>query len=424
MASTDYEAMLQDVANHMSRSELLRQLSIRSSSTSGSSKRGSTRVTKQTSASNSPNYVQRRRTTGNHTARSCPRTSQESPHQLREQRLREYYSSKQAIDFSRPMSWHPGLENLQVPNYSIPTSEPALGNTITHLENLAVSQNPDSSVQHSIPNAFAMGYGYPMSVPSATYQTLPEQSQAYSSLDCNPEPECDSYPIYSVSDQAQYPSMSQASMYNTCATADYQNPQPWSQQTSLYASNPQIPPPMASYSSANVPTNTNRKNKTSSAPPLISRRKSKELVGMGLYDDRGCDFMSNLNSAATDNLNRDSVGKGLKLEETWQPPNEDDEVEDGADDEDDGYSTEEAEEVDDAPANAIMQPPPATEAQPAVYPPTYADMSNQSFFFNDDEEINNEDQYANYLAYGHALPAAQPKPQPQMNPGMQNYLWF
>ena len=415
MASTEYDAMLQDVANHMSRSELLRGLSNHSSNTSGSSKRGSMRITKQASVSNSPNHVQRRRTTGNQSTRSCPRNSQETPHRTREQSLRNYYSSKQNMDFSRPMSWHPDSDPLQTQGQQMPTSEPALGTTIANLENLAVTGTPASSVQQTIQDAFAMGYGYPMSADTMMYETSLAQPRGYGMFDSNSNSEHDPHPIYSVSDQAQDPYISQAPTYNVYSTTGYQPAHQWPQNTFRYDSNSENPQLLQHNPPGNVFTKSARKVKATSVPQL-ARRKSKELVGMGLYDDRGSDFISSLNSAVGENANRDSVGKGLKLEETWQPPIEDEQDED----EDEGYSTDEAEEAEEIPPPAIMTSSPA-EPQTALYPKTYGDMSNQSFFFNDDEEYANGDP-GNYFAYCQALPTAQPKA--QLNPGMENYLWF
>jgi len=412
MSPTDYDAMLQDVANHMSRSELLRQLSTHSSSTSGSSKRGSARITKQTSASNSPNYVQRRRTTANHTTRSYPRTSQQNAYQTREQRVLNCYNSKQPMSSSRPMSWHPGSDTFVAPGSQICTSEPALGNAIADMENLAVSGTPASSVEQSIQNAFAMGYGYPTSTPNTMYDTSPVDMQGCGMFGVGPEAACDSYPIYSVSDQVQYPYIPPTEPYmypNSC----YQTAQQWPQNSSNYPMGSQMPQAMSEYAPARVPVNSARKAKTNSAPQL-SRKKSKELVGMGLYDDRGSTFMSGLNSVVSEESNRDSMGKGLKLEETWQPPNDDEEEED-----DDGYSTEEAEEVEEVPPPVMASAP--AEAQSAFYP-AYRDMSNQSFFFNDDEDYTNEDHYGNYLAYGKAMPEFRPKP--QFNNQMENHVWF
>ncbi|KAF2745011.1 hypothetical protein M011DRAFT_495996 [Sporormia fimetaria CBS 119925] len=91
----------------------------------------------------------------------------------------------------------------------------------------------------------------------------------------------------------------------------------------------------------------------------------KELVGMGLYDSP---------EPATSG-NHVGTGKGLKLEETWQPPEED----------------EDDEEADDASSEdgSIDELPAAKEAphlvMPAVKPQISPNMDGQSFFFDDDE---------------------------------------
>ena len=317
------------------------------------------------------------------------------------------------------MSWHPGSDTTQTPAAQMPRSEPALGNTIADLENLAVSGTPTSSVQQSTQNAFAMGYSCPMGAQNTTYETPPAKVQSYGEPANSPGSKYDFYPTYSVSDKYQYPLVPQAAPYGMYPTTDYKLAPQWPSGITHYSMNPQIPQPMQEYPPAHVSTNNSRKTKAISAPQL-SRRKSKELVGMGLYDDRGNNFMSCVGSAGSENSPRDSVGKGLKLEETWQPPDEDqEEEEEEEDEEDEGYSSEEADEVKDVQPPLVASYP--SEAQ-TTYFPTYRDMSNQSFFFNDDDEYTNEDQYANYFAYAQAMPEAQPKP--QMNPGMENYLWF
>ena len=405
--------MLQDVANQMSRTELLRRLSTHSSSTSCSSKRGSTRITKPPSASNSPNYVQRRRTTANHASRTGVRSSQEYSYQTREQRLRNYYNSKQPMPYPRPMSWHPGSDAFYSPSSQVPTSEPSLGHTIANLENLAVSGTPTSSVQQSIQNAFAMGYGYPISAPIPMYGASLGETQSCRMVDPISEPVCDSYPTYSVSDQTQNPYIPQPPMYDAYTNPSYQPSQQWSQNASYFSMDSQASKAMQEYRPTQPSTSTVRKAKAASAPQL-ARRKSKELVGMGLYDDRASGFMSGLNSAVSEDSSRDSMGRGLKLEETWQPPDDDD-----AEEDDEGYSTEEVEEEEEAPPPVMASAP--AEAQTTLYP-TYADMSDQSFFFNDDDEYVGDDHYARYIAYSQTLPENQPKP--QMNPGMENYLWL
>ena len=120
-------------------------------------------------------------------------------------------------------------------------------------------------------------------------------------------------------------------------------------------------------------------NKTVSVP---SYGGSEELVGIGLYDDKEQGHMVATNESYGDHKSPSQRGKELKLEESWQPP----ESQDNDDD-----SSEEAEEV-----NTIE--PPAKEVQSTVYAP-YSDLSNQSFFFGDEEAAYMGDQgYTDYMA--------------------------
>ncbi|KAG6989761.1 hypothetical protein G7Y79_00065g094720 [Physcia stellaris] len=142
-------------------------------------------------------------------------------------------------------------------------------------------------------------------------------------------------------------------------------------------------------------------------PPKIATKKSRELVGMGLYDDKNGSMDSPVDAmgAQSRNIytdpNRSSMGKGLKLEETWQPPGS------GSTEEAEDYSSDEAEE--DLPVA-----PPSQQTQPQVFS-DYKDLSNQSFFFESD------DQYSNYLAMEQAMQFCKPK---APDPSSGNFLWL
>jgi hypothetical protein len=94
----------------------------------------------------------------------------------------------------------------------------------------------------------------------------------------------------------------------------------------------------------------------------------EELVGMGLYDSP--EPFSTLNSSCL----AGSTGKGLKLEETWQPPEQDEDA-----------------EADDASSDegSIEEPPAAAPAPqlalPNTKPQLSTNMEGQSFFFEEDE---------------------------------------
>jgi len=118
--------------------------------------------------------------------------------------------------------------------------------------------------------------------------------------------------------------------------------------------------------------------------PQLPRSNSKELVGMGLYDhpDRQGSSLNTLSGGllgrcATD-PHRESMGKGLKLEETWEPPEEDGSSDGGEEEEnvEDAPYSDDEEELS-SPTNV------AANQMQESYPQQFPDMSDQSFFFDD-----------------------------------------
>lgn len=95
----------------------------------------------------------------------------------------------------------------------------------------------------------------------------------------------------------------------------------------------------------------------------------RELVGMGLYDMP--ESLSGWSAV-------ESTGKGLKLEETWQPPEvEEDDAEDDASSDDGSVADPQAmEEVSDQKSQLTMVKP--------------ANLEGQSFFFDEDENYTKE----------------------------------
>ena len=311
------------------------------------------------------------------------------------------------------MSWHPGSDMISTPATQLGTSEPALGNTIAAIQNLAVSTQPASSAQQSIENAFAMGYGVPITKPVTTYEQSPAGLADYEAAPesiYGPESSYNSEPMYNpysynLYQQYQNSYMPQSAMQDTYPAANYQLPQ-WPEAQPCFANDFQGPQTSADvcHWSSNPVQKVNVK-----AAPQASKRANKVLSGIGLYDDKVPDFIS----SASSDPNRDSMGQGLKLEETWQPPKDDDENDEDVDEDEGSYSTDEAEEIEEDPPVIASAP---QHAQTAFYP-TYGDLSNQSFFFSNDEDpYTGEDQYANYLAFNQAQSKAQ-------DPATGNFLW-
>lgn len=104
----------------------------------------------------------------------------------------------------------------------------------------------------------------------------------------------------------------------------------------------------------------------------------EKLVALGLYDAP--------EPSLTWGAPTEATGKGLKLEETWQPPM-DDEDEEGEEDEDDASSEASVEEPSPPfpPANLRSQHIPVH-----VKSQTPGSMEGQSFFFDEDETVSKE----------------------------------
>ncbi|KAJ4335732.1 hypothetical protein N0V95_008815 [Ascochyta clinopodiicola] len=107
----------------------------------------------------------------------------------------------------------------------------------------------------------------------------------------------------------------------------------------------------------------------------------KELVGMGLYDTP--DPTTAWGGPA------EATGQGLKLEETWQPPEDDENEGDDEDDEDDASSEGSIEEPS-PPLPAVTQQSQHLQLPVHVKAQTPGSMEGQSFFFDDDETVSKE----------------------------------
>jgi hypothetical protein len=100
---------------------------------------------------------------------------------------------------------------------------------------------------------------------------------------------------------------------------------------------------------------------SSEGRPRLIRKKSDELIGLGLYDPPE-------SSLPSFGVEFEPMGKGLKLEETWQPPEEMEDDEEG----------EESSDEEEEPLKQVEQQWPQT-ALPIM------NMSGQSFLFEDED---------------------------------------
>ncbi|KAL8661862.1 MAG: hypothetical protein Q9202_005220 [Teloschistes flavicans] len=388
----DIDAMLHDVSNQMARSQLFRRLSANSKNSSPGSRRGSARVAKPASNGSTPLSVQRRRTTAAHSSRSrpipTPMSDATQDLQQRATAIAPRANQNGAASAARPVTWHPGS---YAPDYCI--------------QELQCGNPSELHASTTYPNLWSTDFFNPASqlfeqtVPleaqyldATTQSTLSEDSCAYDDLSA--------FYSSSYNDATQFTQQEGETYDHNPLYPGFENFDPY-----------QTPYTYANYSTQHTPnTFTTQYSLNASqymSPPAVmplNKQRSKELVGMGLYDGPGRQELSTLNSSP-DHMNRlltEPQGKGLKLEETWQPPNEE-----GDEAEEEGYSTDEAEEE-------LPSVPVTNEAQPTLVP-NYGDLSNQSFFFDGD------DPYPNYLSVDPGCQFYQPK---VSDPSAQNFMWL
>ncbi|KAL8712074.1 MAG: hypothetical protein Q9220_003507 [cf. Caloplaca sp. 1 TL-2023] len=398
----DIDAMLQDVSNQMARSQLFRRLSTNSNNSSPSRK-GNTRVAKAHSNSATPQGVQRRRTTTAYTCRTRPTATHPArPHQpLFKQpapngQSLKYRNPSSAI---RPMTWHPGLYPGEE------STEQGFLNDLSGIHPNSSYDTQDSySSQDYLPQSSydaTLPLGAQQQYRDAFHTTLPDTSWD-SGYDDSSNLNQTSGQTTNFFQQDTHTLYDYDPFYASFAVPDFS----------------QLQPDLANYTTQQTPDffpshYPSQQPQYIQTPvvPQINKQKSKELFGMGLYDGPSRKELSGLNASPDhiDQLLAEPQGKGLKLEETWQPPNEEsnDAEEEEEDAEEEGYSTDEAEE-DFPPA------PPTAEVQP-TFIPAYHDLSNKSFFFE------NDDPYTNFMSLDQGVEVCQTNPSTLST---QNCMWF
>ena len=368
------------------------------------------RIIKGNAGGTSPHAIQRRRTTasqGTHAAMNDHR---------REQRMGGSYGAWGSVPSGRPMSWHPGIRPLERSAESSQTSKPISKNTPDRFQDVNGST---SSLEPWLKSHSQMDAGYAVNEPPPLHgQSLTgaEELESYNSQIGN---SYSSYSFCNFSSHSYYSGISLQYEPGAYTPTELQPPD-WSQvPINLPNLEPTHTPNFLPIQLPPEPLETFNID----LAPQIPKKASKELVGMGLYDHPDGDYFSNLNHVDPaalhqfTNPHRESVGKGLKLEETWQPPQpqekaEDDDEEEEAEEEEEEEEEEEAYSTDEAEDEL---PAPTSGQTPATFYPAYGDLSNQSFFFDHDEH------YTNYINLNPGIPVCQPK---DRNPAGENFLWF
>ncbi|KAL8987145.1 MAG: hypothetical protein Q9177_003624 [Variospora cf. flavescens] len=392
----DIDAMLQDVSNQMARSQLFRRLSANSSNSSPGSRKGNPRVIKAHSGNGSPLGVLRRRTTAAHTTRHRPQAAQPFPYSDHLPKAATRTRRHDPSPAARPMTWHPSsyaLENcpedFACDDFSAFT--PYTGSQVSSYNNCSnyppqlstsilppqAPQAPQATMFGYFPQSLNPGYALNYNHGDSLYQPLPNDCSGQLPYQST----ADLYEIEQVASAFPTTNLSQTSAESTTHSIQHA-PSVFSHENSFQT--PTCPPPPQ--------------------PSQPRKERSKELVGMGLYDGPGRTELSTLNSSPDhiDQLFIAPQGKGLRLEETWQPPNED-----GDDADEEGSSDEENEEV--------LPLASAQADEQSTFIPTYGDLSNQSFFFDSDDPC------VDYMPLDRGFHIYQPK---AFDPALQNFMWL
>lgn len=382
---------------------LLRQLSSNPTTPPANNRKGAMRAVKGNLGGTSPHSIQRRRTTASHTGRAIHAGAPEHFYQRR----RHHESGYASHELLRPVSWHPNSRSFDTTAGYGPTSEPALRNTIAGLQNLAVTTVGAAGGESPLPTPLPAGSNYAVHPASTTTVHPAGGFHDGQMATIDPTMAYVSQPVYAWPSQYQGYFSEMPPSYDPAyyPPVTEMPPLAWSQTSHFPApAVPSLVPDCLSFPASSEDPDS----LTASGASPLPRKRSKELVGMGLYDNPEDDLWSELDHDHPSflyhlaNPHRESRGKGLKLEETWEPPK----GPDGAD-EDEAYSSDEAEEELPVVATSMEQGP------PTCYGP-YGDLSNQSFFFDSD------DPYSACVMFDQGL---QPFPPKCPEPARENFLW-
>ncbi|KAL2676789.1 hypothetical protein Neosp_010555 [[Neocosmospora] mangrovei] len=325
-----YDAMVDDHSRQMACSQAARRFSRGSN---GQRSGGAMRVVKPTSASNSPRssgVMARRKTLMN------DGNSQRRRQQVLDQ-LSMFYDTEQQQPTqrsSRPVSWHPssyGQQQAQAqqPMYALTSSNMYANQQDTygypHVSPMLASTSCDTS-----PLAFSH-----LSLPYQTADNLPYYSYQGTSMAQQSPVSCSGMETRQVSTEASAPNDNTA----------YGNGWDWNSFI-MHGFNATTPPTPETLPQAELSQPAVSGDIPYQALEEPLEEEGEILVGMGLYDapDKYEEDpqLNNYRSTVSSLLGstfrgNEPRGKGLKLEETWEPPKSDEEDED--DDEEVGQDT-------------------------------------------------------------------------------------
>ena len=310
----DIDAMLYNMSDSMARAKLSRQISSASTTARGRCDR----VFKPSSAGNSP---QRRRAINayRHSRYRTDFSSQDVPLQRRS--MMNTHELQRPMQITRPTSWHPSSQRAQYSGFS---THDSIGNarySMTDQQSLPAEELPTPLMPPTMENSFVPTYigldGSYAPYPSSLMGIYDEHPEGFN-LDTTYN-SCLDFSTHAKSQPISFD--------------DYQPPPPppcatqtWTESLAEFPS--YTNPPTPDFLPIQHPSDTwnEQIEEPTRSPP--ARKQSMELVGMGLYDSPSNGVsesgMSYLQQHGSGQSQRESLGKGLKLEETWQPPEEED----------------------------------------------------------------------------------------------------
>ncbi|KAL1853382.1 hypothetical protein Plec18170_005379 [Paecilomyces lecythidis] len=339
----------------------------------------SSRILKPRSAGNSPRAAARRRTVAH------------GPMQQYRQRQSQVYRTptddallSSAYQDCRPMSWHPGSQQAMAYNDMSSATYPAPANDISQIQQSFIPSTNCMDDLSSYPvtgNSMADPDFSTFQIYRAPSGNLPcdfsqlNNSSSVDPVSWNMDPSGFSCVPQDSTQGYAFDGMPMTDAVPTSYITDFG-------QESVQSSDDFTGPPTPDF----LPIQQFSDN-SASCPDLTSKPESSadELVGVGLYDEPDTSLVSEHSLLGGFNETRGPNGKGLKLEETFTPS---DDEEDGEGDEDEG--DEEAKEDED------NQPgPQSTDIQHSVQEKEMFDQSvnaatnmlGKSFLFDEPEDM-------------------------------------
>lgn len=317
------------------------------------------KVVKTSSRGNSPKTLSRRRTTASHSTRqhgvlNGSISNFDTPHG---------YSNDSTAN-TRPISWHPNsMKPAPVNEWTFPyqlsdsaCAMPFLTNPFvtTEVNGLITPLSQSSSAESCYQEGFTPLEELHMPNLDNTY-SVPKQA-GYNAFWPPQHSIAPHYAVHTPSMcQGTFP-LDQSTTFTTTSIPDMYN-----------GTGPPTPDFLANKNGAVV-----EKMDSLEMPPS----EDEVLVGMGLYDGPSPPSSTALHGGQISLPHRGSAGKGLKLEETFQPTNED-----GSDDDDDDGGS-----FDDEPEDVPTQQSITTTTYQPVTSPVTNMLADRSFFFDNDPD--------------------------------------